>query len=429
VERRDFLNSIAVGAGALAFVRCGGAPAAPTDEPVPAGAWEAIKADFALDPARIHMAGFFLASHPRAVREAIDAHRRGLDASPFTYIEENVARFETGTRRAAAQYLGVEADAIALTDSTTMGLGLFYGGLVLREGQEILTTTHDHIVTQISLGLRAQRGGTKVSSIPLYDDPAQADAQQIAERLAKAITPKTRVVAVTWVHSGTGVKLPIAALAEVVARANRGRADADRALLVVDGVHGLGIEDVSLPDLGCDAFIAGCHKWIFGPRGTGLVWAQPHAWAATTPIIPTFDPMWRTEPLDKLPAASWMTPGGFHSFEHRWSLAPAFEMHERIGKPKVAERIHALNRLCKEQLAKLPKVKVRTPLADELSAGIICFEVDGLTPKQVVERLLANDIVASTTPDFYVPPYARLAPSLLTLETDVDRAVAAVAAL
>jgi len=432
VERRDFLlGGIAVGAGALTLTRCGGAPVPvePAADPPPAAGWPAIRGEFALDPGLVHMAGFFIASHPRAVRDAIEAHRRGLDANPYRYIEDNVARLETETRRAASSYLGVQPDELAMTDSTTMGLGTFYGGLVLREGHELLTTTHDHIVTHLALEQRATRGGHAVRKVALYDDPARADATQIAERLAAAITAKTRIVAVTWVHSGTGVKLPIAALAEVVARANRGRAEADRALLVVDGVHGLGVEDVTLDALGCDAFISGCHKWIFGPRGTGLMWARPHAWAATSPTIPSMDPMWRKGAPQAMPAAAFMTPGGFHSFDHRWSLAPAFELHRRIGKPQVAARIHELNRRGKEALAKLPRVKVHTPMSDELSAGIICFDVDGLTPDQVVERLWAAKIVASRTPGFYVPAHARLAPSLLTLEADVDRAVAAVAAL
>jgi isopenicillin-N epimerase len=72
-------------------------------------------------------------------------------------------------------------------------------------------------------------------------------------------------------------------------------------------------------------------------------------------------------------------------------------------------------------------VKLVTPRASELSAGIVCFEIDGLTPPQIVERLGAKRIVASVTPAFYEPVYARLAPSLLTLEDDVDRSLAAVA--
>src|SRR5262249_39778478 len=151
-----------------------------------------------------------------------------------------------------------------------------------------------------------------------------------------------------WVHSGTGVKLPLRALADVVAKANAKRDAATRALLVVDGVHGFGNQDFEAGDLGCDFFIAGCHKWIFGPRGTGLVWARPDAWSATKPIIPSMDPMWRKEPLDQMPAAAYLTPGGFHSFEHRWALAAAFEMHQRLGKAKVAARVAELNTRCKQ---------------------------------------------------------------------------------
>ena len=75
-----------------------------------------------------------------------------------------------------------------------------------------------------------------------------------------------------------------------------------------------------------------------------------------------------------------MTPGGFHSFEHRWALGEAFEFHRAIGKAKVAARIHELNRQCKEGLAAMKHVTLHTPLSDECSAGIITFEVAGMKP-------------------------------------------------
>jgi selenocysteine lyase/cysteine desulfurase len=394
-----------------------------------ADAWAKLKAEFELDPKLVHMSSFFLTSHPRPVREALEAHRRGLDANAFHYIEDNIVRLETDVRKAAAEYLQVEADDLALTDSTTQGLGLVYGGLQLREGDEILTTTHDHIVTHLSLQYRARRTGNPLRQVALYDAPPQADADAIAARFEKALGPKTRAVAVTWVHSGTGVKLPIQRLAAALARWNAGRAEADRALLFVDGVHGLGIEDETMASVGADVFIAGTHKWIFGPRGTGFVWSKRAAWTATAPIIPSFDPMWRTGPPQSIPPAAFMTPGGFHSFEHRWALGPAFRLHLGLGKAKVADRIHELNRWCKEELAKMPRVKVKTPAATTLSAGLICFEVDGLEPHAVVEKLRAQGVVASVTPGFYTPAYARLAPSLMTVEADVERTLAAVRAL
>lgn len=432
MDRRDFFKGSMVGLGALAVpAHANTKPSAgqPTPPLGPTPSWADVRAQFKLTRERIHMTGFLLASHPRSVAEAIERHRAGFDEDPATYLHDNEAIAERAVRSAAAKYVGGDADDVAMTDSTTQGIGVVYGGLRLQPGQELLTTTHDHLVTHAALEYRVARTQTPLRKVALYDDPSRATIDQIVGRLAKAITPATRVIAVTWVHSGTGVKLPIKALAEAVARANAKRAEADRALLFVDGAHGFGNQDVRAAELGCDFFMAGCHKWIFGPRGTGLVWARRGAWSITSPIIPSFDPAWRTEPLDRQPAAGFMTPGGFHSFEHRWALPEAFAFHEQIGFARIAARIRELNTRCKAQLAKVKGVKVVTPMSPDLSAGIICFSVAGKQPADVVEALRARKIVASVTPAFYNPPYTRLAPSLLTDESDVDRTVKAVAAI
>lgn len=120
-------------------------------------------------------------------------------------------------------------------------------------------------------------------------------------------------------------------------------------LLCVDGVHGIGAAAATMPQLGCDFFIAGCHKWLFGPRGTGFIWGKPHVWRCLVPTIPTFSSpavrIWAQDtPAKELPPGPLMTPGGFHSFEHRWALGKAFELHQRLGPQRVAARIHALNR-------------------------------------------------------------------------------------
>jgi len=437
MKRRDFLVRSGVGVGAVGLLSgCGaagnGGPApGPAASPAHAGpwTWQAVRDQFAVDPELVHMTSFFLASHPRPVRDALEKHRRGLDENPVHYLEDNVARFEKSLRRAAADYFEAGPDDFAITDSTSMGLGLVYGGLALREGQEILTTTHDHIVTHMALQQRAERTSVPLRKVPLYSDSSRATADEIVASLEKNLRPTTRVVAVTWVHSGTGVKLPIRRMADAIARANAKRAEADRALLFVDGVHGLGIEAETAASLGCDFLIAGTHKWIFGPRGTGIVWAKPGAWPVTSPIIPSMDPFWREGSFDSMPAAAWMTPGGFQPFEHRWAVEEAFRFHLAIGKQRVADRIHELNRMCKQELAKLPRVQLATPMATELSSGIICFDVKGMDPHKVVAQLRARRVVASVVPPFYRPLHVRLAPSLLTLEADVERAVAAVRAL
>jgi selenocysteine lyase/cysteine desulfurase len=375
------------------------------------------------------MSGFFLASHPKPVREAIEAHRRAFDDNPIEYFFGNVTKAEAAVAGAAAYYLGVDPADIALTDSTTMGLGLLYSSLKLRADQEILTTTHDHYSTETSLKLRAERTGASIRRVPLYRDAAGKSVGEIVENVTKAVTPQTRVLALTWVHSCTGVKLPVRAIADALKTINAGRDNQDRVLLCVDGVHGLGIDGTELPELGADFFVAGCHKWMFGPRGTGLVWGKPSAWPAASATIPTFDDaayeMWmNVRPEGPVPIGSLMSPGGFHSFEHRWSLDRAFQFHQSIGKPRVAERIHSLNRQLKEGLAKMPNVTLYTPMEDVLSAGIVCFDLQGLKAQQVVDQLRAKKIVASVTP--YKTQYARLSPGLLNSPADVETTLAAV---
>jgi len=283
----------------------------------------------------------------------------------------------------------------------------------------------------MSIKHRADRTGAKFRQISLYDDPAETSVDEILSRTKEAITEQTRVFAVTWVHSSTGVKLPIKKMSQVLQELNRSREIEDRILFCVDGVHGLGIEDVTIDDLGCDFFIAGTHKWLFGPRGTGIIWGRPEAWEVLDPVIPNFGPsvgVWiGVLPPDTpyITPGNFYTPGGFHSFEHRWALAEAFRFHLDIGKTRVQERIHSLNTICKEALAEIPHVQLHTPISTELSSGMVCFDVDGYTPTQVVEEYHRHNITASTTP--YRESHARLAPSLINNEEEVQRSIEVIA--
>ena len=432
INRRNFLvrSGLALGIALIAsevpFLSRSGALAATPSRSLE---WQAVRDQFPLSRDLIHLAGFFLASHPTPVREAIERHRRGLDADPIGYWLAHEKEQEASVLRAAADYLGVSPTEIALTDSTTMGLGLLYGGLALQQDQEILTTTHDHYSTDVSLRLRAERTGATVRRISLYEELSTISRESLVEKLVGQVRDHTRIVAVTWVHSSTGLKLPIAEMAKALENINTSRAEKDRIIFCVDGVHALGVEDFRLSDLGCDFFVAGTHKWMFGPRGTGFVWGHERAWPFANAIIPTFHSdaydMWmRVIPPRPLPMAIYMTPGGFHSFEHRWALDQAFVFHQAIGKPRVTRRIHDLNDHLKQGLAKMQHVTLRTPLSRDLSAGIVCFEVAGLKPDQVVRRLRERGIVASVTP--YATQYARVAPGLLNSPEEIETVLKAI---
>jgi selenocysteine lyase/cysteine desulfurase len=247
--------------------------------------------------------------------------------------------------------------------------------------------------------------------------------------VVRGVGPRTGVLALTWVHSSTGVKLPLAEIAAAIDRQRR-----RGMLIVVDGVHALGVEDEPVRIETFDVLVAGCHKWLGGPRGTGLVWSIK-AWDALPATIPSFTPLsylaWlegRAPRFGEVPPGPAFTPGGYHSFEHRWALAEAFDHMGRLGRARVAERIHGLATRLKQGLSRLRHVRLVTPMPENLSSGLVCFEVAGLQPRAVVERLRSEHRIAATvTP--YATEHVRLGTGLWVDEDDVDAAIAAVRAL
>jgi isopenicillin-N epimerase len=393
--------------------------------------WEDVRDLFDLSPDKIHMSAMLITSHPRPVRDAIERHRLGLDRDPVDYLRENGSRLTEAAREAAGARLGVPARRVALTDSTTAGVGLVYTGLDIRPNQHVLVADGDYYVTHESLRLLSQRTGTGVRRVAL--GPARdADADAIAARVADAVERGTRLVALTWVHSGTGLKMPVAAIAERIAAINEERDAEDAVLIGLDAVHGFAVEPEDLPALGVDYLMAGCHKWLFGPRGTGVVGFSARGLRAVRPTIPSFDDpeVFSAWYADRDPRFAnngrRMTPGGFKPFEHRWALADAFELHERIGPAQVSGRTHALASALKEALAGIPGLTLHTPVDPALSSGIVAFDVEGATPEALVARLSARGIVASVAP--YPRPFARLTPSVRNSMRDVERAAAAVRA-
>lgn len=428
ILRRDMLKL--PGAAALLAAVPVAANCAPSPYGNLDGSWDAVRSLFALSQERVHMSAMLLAAHPAPVREAIERHRQALDADTVAYLEENNDRLTQAARAAAGEYLGVDASHIALTDSTTMGVGLIYGGFAIGPGEEILTTDEDYYVTHESLRLAALKTGASVRRIDLFEDIATVGEDEIVSRIAEALRPETRLVALTWVHSSTGLKLPVAAIAAALDEANAGRDEADHVLLGIDGVHGYGIENTSLSELGCDFLMAGCHKWLFGPRGTGMVAIGDRGLERVRPGIPSFTDdtvfaAWLEDRDEPAGANSGprMTPGGFKAFEHRWALTQAYEIHQAIGRQRIAERTHELAGMLKDALAEISGVTVVTPRSDALSAGIVSFDVDGSNPGQTVSRLRDRGIVASVAP--YATPHVRLTPSIRNTQAEIEHVAAA----
>lgn len=422
MDRRSFLQNTGLMIGASAL-----SESCATRESTAASidTWEGIRSQFPLEKDKIHMAQMFLASHPKPLSDEIDRHRKLFDASPVRYFENNFLTIDSKIASSAARYMGCTGPEVGLTGSTTQGLATIYNGLTeYCAGGEILTSTHDHYATEKSLEFAASRSKATIRRISLYEDPSRADAAGIVDAVSKNITDKTRIVALTWVHSSTGVKIPVAKISEAIAKYNVSRDT--KILFCVDGVHGFGIENVSMPDLGCDFFAAGTHKWLFGPRGTGVIYGRKNSWSALRPTTPAFTANAYGSWLGIIPQDQELTftdlysPGGFHTFEYRWSLGTAFDWMMSIGKERVAKRTEELSTRLKNGLKSIPHVRLLTPIDPSLSAGINCFDVEGMAPEQVVTRLLEkHNIISSAAP--YKRSCVRLTPSIVNNEEEVDK--------
>ena len=430
VDRRDFLSAtaFAVGAGVLASCASRGDRAEESLARLMKGGgdWDDVRALFALDPEWTDMSAMLLTSHPKPVADAVARYRDALDKNPVVFLRDNNDRLQEASRAAAGRYLGVAAENVALTDSTTQSVALVYRGLRLKPGQEVLTTAKDYYVTHEALRVAAARGDAEVRKIELYDTLDGITADALADAVVREIRPNTRAVALTWVHSSTGLKMPIAQIGERMAKRNAGKSPEERVLLCVDGVHGFGNQDATLDGLGADFLMSGCHKWIFGPRGTGIIAGRADAWPALDPVIPSFLDSdgygrWKRNEPPVPTTAAMVTPGGFKPFEHLWSLPEAFALHQAIGKAKVQTHTAELASQLKEGLAGMGHVTLRTPLSPELSAGIVAFDVNGANPWDVVEHLQSKHILASVAP--YRTPYVRLTPSIRNSPAEIDRAL------
>ncbi|WP_024698876.1 aminotransferase class V-fold PLP-dependent enzyme [Pseudomonas avellanae] len=419
-DRRTFLKQAGVLAAALplgsSLATAAESKIAP--EPVATDKWARLKQLFNQDPDYVHFSNFLITSHPKPVRDAIEQHRAHIDRNPGLAMDwdlQETERREHEVRVWAGRYLNAQPGQIALTGSTTEGLSMIYGGLHVRSDQEILTTEHEHSCTRDILKFRQQREGTQVRKIRLFKDPATVSADEIIGSIARSIQSKTRVLGMTWVQSGSGVKLPIGAIGDLVEKHNRNRDDKDRILYVVDGVHGFGVENLDFPDMKCDFYVAGTHKWMFGPRGTGIVCARSEQVKDLTPLIPTFS--------EATNFGTIMTPGGYHSFEHRWALNEAFKLHLQLGKTDVQARIHELNSYLKLRLHAQPNVELVTPMDPALSAGFSFFRLKGQESDEVAAWLMKQRMVVDAV-SRDVGPVVRTAPGLLNNEAEIDRFMA-----
>jgi selenocysteine lyase/cysteine desulfurase len=224
--------------------------------------WRAVARQFLIDEGLTY---FNAGTYGPAVREVNEIEAREREAMSRDWMSYFVSHHigATMAKQLAriARFVGASSDGIALLSGTTEAMNVVAGGLDLRAGDEIVTTTHEHQAGIYPWLLAAKRRGCVVRQIPMAcPQKSQAD---ILQRFEAAITPRTRVLSFCHIHYTDGAVLPVRELCDLARR--RG------ILSVVDGAQTVGMIDVGIADLGCDVYATSLHKWLSAPYGTGLL--------------------------------------------------------------------------------------------------------------------------------------------------------------
>ncbi len=207
------------------------------------------------------------AQKPRAVIEAVDRYYREFNANVARAVhqlgEEATAAYESA-RDKLARLLGAPSrEEIVLTSGTTQAINLVaYSWALprLRAGDEILVTTMEHHANIVPWQLVCERTGARLKVAPISER-----GELLIDRFVEALTPSVKLAAVAHVSNVLGTINPVAELA----RATRKRGIP----LLVDGSQAAPHLAVDLRTLGCDFYAMTGHK-LFGPTGTGALWAR-----------------------------------------------------------------------------------------------------------------------------------------------------------
>jgi selenocysteine lyase/cysteine desulfurase len=353
-SRRDFIAGI----GAVSLTSVDTAAAARSQVDMNAGFASGL----------IYLNTGSLGPTPQPVLDRLLETWRTLEENPVvnSYGVGPSLAIANAARASAAAFIGCETDELLITNGTTDALNIVAGAVRLAPGEAVLTTDQEHHGGLAGWRYRARRDGVRIDQIPV--PPGEADAGAIVARFAAAIRPETRIVAISHILFSTGLRMPVAEIA-ALARA-RGL------LCVIDGAQAIGMIPVDVRAIGCHAYAASGHKWLMGPKGTGLLYVSPDAGDRIEPM------RWELG-RDYVAESSGMGPLPLVA-----GLGAAIEAAEAEGMTETERRILALRDLFWRELSALPRVTMASPPPGPLASGLVAIRLpDAIEARPLLVRL------------------------------------------
>jgi len=364
---------------------------------------------------------------PRAVIDAVDRYYREYNANVaravHTLGEEATSAYEA-TRDKVAKFINAASrDEILFTSGTTQAINTVAYSFALprlKPGDEILITTMEHHANIVPWQLVCERTGAKLKVAPIT--PA---GELIVDRFVELLTPAVKLAAVVHVSNVLGTINPVREL---------GRACRARGIpLLVDGSQAAPHLPIDVQALGCDFYALTGHK-LFGPTGTGVLWARPEWLEAIPPFfgggemirMVTFEKTTFADPPHKFEAGTPNIAGFI-------GLGAALDYVDAVGRENIAAYEHDLLVYATAAMKTVPGLRLFGEAKDKVA--VLSFLIDGVHAHDLA-TLLDHEGVAVRSGHhcahplmqfFGVPATARASLAFYNTRDEVDRFVEAIA--
>ena len=321
------------------------------------------------------------AQKPRSVIEAEKSFYEEFNANPlrglYKLSMEATDRYEEA-REAVRAFLGAKStEEIIFTRNATESLNLVayaYAGNQLREGDEVLVTILEHHSNFLPWLNAAKRTGAKLNFLECDET-----GQITEEAFRKALTPRTKLVAMTHVSNVIGRENDIALYSKLAREAG--------AVFVADGAQSVPHMPVDVKALDVDFLAFSGHKML-GPMGIGVLYGKRE-------LLDQMDPfLYGGEMIETVTREGATYAELPHKFEAgtvnaagAYGLQKAIEYVRGIGFDVIREREEFLTRYAFERLKKNPYVHILGSRDPAEHHGIVTFEVEGVHPHDIAAIL------------------------------------------
>lgn len=417
IDRRKFLTSAGKGLGLMALssatvasmfdkVRAAG-KAVEHLSPIEAAAdedfWAAIQQSFSVTRGIVNLNNGGVSPSPRMVTEAFVRYTwQQEDATAYTMWQILEPQSET-VRTGLAEIFGCDAEEIAITRNASESLEILLMGLDLKSGDEILTTTQDYPRMLTTLKQRELREGLKLNLIKIPIAPK--DVNDIAAAFERAVTSKTKLILVSHQINLTGQINPVKKVCEM--------ARARGIETIVDGAHAFAQFDFKRDDLQCDYYGTSLHKWLYAPKGTGLLYVKKDKISKIWALMASEDK--NRNDIRKFEEI------GTHSAAMRLAIGEAILFHNAIGGKRKEERLRYLSRYWMNRLKDVPEVGFNTSFDPLQSCAIANFKVDGVDPVALGGYLMSKHKIFTTPIVHDEFTGIRITPNVYTTLWELDR--------